>query len=78
MYGGIVNYSQIGSAVASGNNSSYMLANLFLLQLQQLDREQQRREEDNEQHMFQSATERRRHAEELHRLQRNGAIQEML
>ena len=50
----------------------------YIFQLATERRQQQRREEDNDNYMFQLATERRRHAKELYRLQRNGAIQEML
>jgi len=54
-----INYSQIGSAITSGNNSNFILVDLFLLQMQQLDKEQQRRVEDNEHNMIQSPIERR-------------------
>ena len=79
------NYTGTGSAVHPIYYSN-TLANYFLLQMQQSDREQQIREEErrrqsDREHQIREE-ERRRHAEELQRFQRNSYvhsfIQEML
>jgi len=52
IYGGngsiSIDYSQIRSAIASYNNSNFMLVNLFFLQTQEIYREHLRMEEKSE------------------------------